>query len=136
MFKKLVKNPHPGDNVVVTNDTHLVITVRSVTGRAVPDVTVKYWLAIRDVTTRDVTLGVADTSSVTLPAFGQQEITTKEVESSYQTLHRDGLKIYPETGTKFYGYGIQVLQGGKVAKEVYEPTELKDVVAGPPNKPN
>lgn len=137
VVKKPFKPPHPGDNATVTDDRHLVITIKNITtGHTLPDLTVKYWLAIRDITTKEITLGVADSTPLSITAFGQQVVTTVDVESKYQTAHRDGLKAIPEAGTKFYGYGIQVLQGGKVVKDVYEPTEIKDVVTGTPDKPN
>lgn len=136
VMKKMVKMPHPGDNMIVTNETHLVITVKNITAHPLPDLTVKYWLAVRDVTTRDVTLGTANTSALALSPFGQQDITTSDVESSYQTAHRDGLKPVPESGTRYYGYGVQILQGGTVTRDVYEPTELKDLVTAAPAKAN
>ncbi len=131
-IKKLGQPPRPW--VISTNDMHMVITVKSVLGRAQPDLTLRYWLAIRDLTTKEITLSVIDSSALSLPPFGQQIVNTKEVESAFAMTHRDGMRTISDSGTKFFGYGIQILQADKVIKEVYEPPEMKAQIAGSANK--
>ncbi len=131
-IKKLGQPPRPW--VISTNDMHMVITVKSVLGRAQPDLTLRYWLAIRDLTTKAITLSVIDSTPLSLPPFGQQIVNTKEVESAFAMTHRDGMRTISDSGTKFFGYGIQILQADKVIKEVYEPPEMKSQIAGGASK--
>ena len=126
-MRRMGQAPRPW--VISTNDMHMVITVKSIVGTALPNLTLRYWLAIRDLTTKQITLSVIDSSPLSLTPFGQQIVNTKEVESAYAMTHRDGMKTISDAGTKYYGYAIQVLQADKIIKEVYDPSQMKAEVA-------
>lgn len=122
------KDKHPGPDTSA-EDRLLIITLKNTTPKPLENVEVKYWLMVKDVKEHDITVGVNDSNTLTLPASGQQVITSSVAKCDYTPRKGPG-KEAGAKGSKFYGYGVQVLQGGKIASQVYDPTDVKTEITG------
>ena len=84
----------------------------------------KCWLLVRDVKSKDITIGETDSNTLTIPPRSQVVMTSSVTKCDF-TPRTAGVKPVPAKGNKFYGYGIQVLEQGKVASQAYDPPDVK-----------
>ena len=127
---KTVKEKHAAAQSGVASggeDRLLEIELKNSSSQALANLEVKYWLLVRDVKSKEVTIGVSDTSTLTLPPHSQTVVTSAVVKCDF-TPHTSTGKSVPAKGNKFYGYGVQVLEGGKIASQTYEPTDGQTVI--------
>ena len=116
-----------------SEDRLLEITLENPSSQALTNLEVKYWLLVRDVKSRDVTIGVNDSSTVILPPSGQLVVTSAVAKCDFTPRSGAG-KTGAAKGNKFYGYGVQVLVGGKLAAQTYVPDDAKAEINGTANK--
>ena len=133
---KTPKEKHPTPQSApapVSEDRLLEIVLKSSNSQTLTNLEVKYWLLVRDVISKDVTISVTDSSTLTLRPFIQTVVTSSVVKCDY-TPRTGTPKPVPAKGNKFYGYGVQVLEGGKIASQTYEPTDAQSVIKGDAKK--
>ena len=111
----------------VVEDRLLEIALKNTNSQTLTNLVVKYWLLVRDVISKDVTISVTDSSTLTLRPFIQAVVTSTVAKCDY-TPRTGTPKPVPAKGNKFYGYGVQVLEGGKIASQTYEPTDAQSVI--------
>ena len=123
----------PPATTPVSEDRLLEIALKNSNSQTLTNLEVKYWLLVRDVISKDVTISVTDSSTLTLRPFIQTVVTSSVVKCDY-TPRTGTPKPVPAKGNKFYGYGVQVLEGGKIASQTYEPTDVQSVIKGETKK--
>ena len=127
----LRKAPKKGGTAerVVTENRQLEITVGNTTGNALQNLRVIYFLFAKDVKEKEVVLAKRGESTVSVRPLGKQTITTDEVVMTMHPAFSKGtggkITPMPASGFKFAGYGVQVLSGGTVLAEVFDPRDLK-----------
>ena len=134
---KTPKEKHPTPQSApapVSEDRLLEIVLKSSNSQTLTNLEVKYWLLVRDVTSKDVTIAVMDFSTLTLRPFIQGVVTSSVAKCDYTPRTAGTPKPVPAKGSKFYGYGVQVLEGGKIASQTYEPTDAQSVIKGDAKK--
>jgi len=112
-----------------SEDRSLGITLNNTSDQAVPDLEVKYWLLVRDVKSKDITIGVTDSKTLTLAPSSETVVTSAIAKCDF-TPRTGTSKPVPAKGNKFYGYGVQVLKDGKVASQTYDPDDVQTVIEG------
>ena len=102
------------------------ITLKNSSTQALPNLDLKCWLLVRDVKSKDITIGITDSSILTLPPHSQMVVTSSVAKCDFTPrTAAAGAKPVPAKGNKFYGYGVQVLEGGKIILQTYDPSDIK-----------
>ena len=123
---KAAKDIHPAPATKVgSEDRALEITLKNPSSQALSNLNVKCWLLVRDVRNRDITVGDADSNTLNIPPRSQVVMTSSVTKCDFTPRTAAGAKSAPAKGSKFYGYGVQVLQRGKVALQTYDPPDVK-----------
>jgi hypothetical protein len=107
-------------------DRMLLIAVKNPLGQPA-SLEVKYWLMMKDVQDHSISVGVNESSTVTLPPYAGQIVTSSVTKSDYKPRSGQG-KAKAASGSKYYGYGVQVLEDGKIAAQTYDPIDVKTTI--------
>ena len=125
--KEKDKHSTPSTTAPVSEDRSLEITLKNSSNQALSNLDVKCWLLVRDVKSRDITIGETDSNTMTLPPRSQVVMTSSVAKCNF-TPKTVGAKPMPAKGNKFYGYGVQVLEWGKIAAQTYDPDDVKAAI--------
>ena len=63
-----------------SGDRSLEITLKNPSNQALLNLDVKYWLLVRDVKSRDITIGETDSNIITIPPHSQVVVTSSVVK--------------------------------------------------------
>ena len=108
-----------------SEDRSVEITLKNPSNQALSNIDIKCWLLVRDVKSRDITIDDVGSNTMTIPPRSQV-VMTSSVAKCYFTPRSTGAgKPVPAKGNKFYGYGVQVLEWGKIAAQTYDPPDVK-----------
>ena len=108
-----------------SEDRLVEITVKNPSNQALSNLDIKCWLLVRDVKSRDITIGDADSNTITIPPRSQVVMTSSVAKCDFTPRALGAGKPVPAKGNKFYGYGVQVLEWGKIAAQSYDPPDVK-----------
>ena len=133
-------------STAVTHDQtkELEITVSSVSKAPPSGLRLKWFMFGRDLKSNSVTVLRSGESKVELGTRGSQVIRSAKLETKSTPEHsvvsrgrgrgstgggsRSSVKKVAATGVKYLGYGVQVLNGGKVVGETFDPPSAKGSV--------
>ena len=108
-----------------SEDRSVEITLKNPSNQALSNLDIKCWLLVRDVKSRDITIGNADSNTITIPPRSQVVMTSSVAKCDFTPRATGAGKPVPAKGNKFYGYGVQVLEWGKIAAQTYDPPDVK-----------
>ena len=125
----------------VQQNKSLQITLANAGQRELPDLNVVYYIFAKDIRTKDVVLAKKGQQTATVKSLGKVTLNTESAmlsSHSSQTKKTEGhFQTTLAGGTKYYGYGVQVLSGERVLAERFDPLELKASIglseAAPPS---
>jgi hypothetical protein len=113
----------------VTQDKQLEITLANGTPTDYKDLTVKYFLFIKDLTSKEISIPRLGKQNIDLPSLGSVKIKSETLvvthTEQYSKKSQGEIAFVPEKGEKYLGYGVQVLRGDALVAETFEPPDLK-----------
>jgi len=126
--KEKDKHSTPAATAPGSEDRSVEITLKNPSNQALSNLDIKCWLLIRDVKSRDITIGDADSNTMSIPPRSQVVMTSSVAKCDFSPRTTGAGKPVPAKGNKFYGYGVQVLEWGKIAAQTYDPPDAKSEI--------
>lgn len=113
----------------VIEEKQLEITLANGTPNDYKGLTVKYYIFVSDVGSREILIEAMGKRDVDLPGLGSAKVKSEQISATrteqYQKKSQGQVVTVPPEGRKFKGYGVQVFTGDKLLSEYFEPSELK-----------
>lgn len=124
--RKTESDPSKGRTKSSYKETRfLQIALGNPNTKELTDVVVKSYIFAKDEESKQIVLMSKGDTKVTLPPMGKQTITTEKAQMGYTGAHLEGKKNASASGTKFEGYGVQIVLGDQVIGELFDPKDFR-----------